>query len=152
MKCHRGQQIPKITIPPNVETSKLTSLCANISDMIEILNKCDTDSRYRIYITFFQKVFLSHFLHFLECRCGVYTFLPSKSNDPPKVASLQKQQQLKGAKSKSNDPKIYGTCSQLTDLPSYNNNSSSFLHILRSYTVSNIISSITTTYKHEESI
>ena len=43
--------------------------------------------KYRIYITSFQKVFLSHFLpfYFLKCLCGVH-----KNDNPPRVAIAER--------------------------------------------------------------
>ena len=81
---------PKNNYPLKVDTSKLISLSAKISDIIDTLNKCHTDPRFinNDYLTFlfatlnvqdihylFSKIIFLHiFGYFLKCPCGVHVF------------------------------------------------------------------------------
>ena len=59
--------------PPKVETSKLTSFSQEITNMIDILNKCHTDPRFinNDYLTFIFITFKVQDIHYLFLKKGI---------------------------------------------------------------------------------
>ena len=109
----KSSSSPKSNYPLKVDTSKLISLSAKISDIIDTLNKCHTDLRFinNDYLTFlfvtlnvqdihylFSKIIFLHiFGYFLKWPCGVHVLAIRYILTTPLP---RKQRQKKGAKSK----------------------------------------------------
>ena len=68
---------PKSNYPLKVDTSKLISLSAKITDMIDTLNKCHTDPRFinNDYLTFLFITLDVQDIHYLFLKIIFCTFL-----------------------------------------------------------------------------